>query len=387
MMQGAAMHILGVAVIGCGGISKAHVEGYQALGQECEIRCLCDIYPQKMESLKQQYMLGNVVEVEDYHQLLDRKDIDLVSICLPPSLHCQVSVDFLRAGKHVLCEKPMAPSLAECDIMMKAEIESGKMLSIVSQNRFKTDTMRMKALIEGGKLGKVLLARVNSMWWRGSKYYDLWWRGTYEKEGGGCTLNHAVHQIDILVWLLGMPQSVYSVMSNVAHTNSEVEDLSLSILTYPGMLAQVDAALVDHDEKQEFFFACEKATVGIPWMVKACKQRPNGFLEPNLEQERELNRFVETLPMLEKERHAAQIEDVVQAVLSDRTPCVTSKDGRNAVELISAMYKSATCTHSVILPLESEDPFYTQEGMMRHAVRYYKKQQSVDNLEDAGITL
>lgn len=381
------MQTLGVAIIGCGGIAKAHIEAYQQLSQMCEIRALCDIYPHKMGNLKQLYSLENVFETEDYHQVLNRPDIQLVSICLPPSLHCQVSVDSLKAGKHVLCEKPMAPSLSECDLMIQAEKESGRKLSIVAQNRFKTDAMHMKTLLSEGLLGKVLLARVNSMWWRGSNYYDLWWRGTYEKEGGGCTLNHAVHQIDILLWLLGMPESVYSVMANVAHTNSEVEDLSLSILSYEGMLAQVDAALVDHDEKQEFFFACERASVGIPWMIKACKQRPNGFFDPNPQQEEKLQYYVQGLPILGRERHAGQIENVMRSILEQEDLLVTSQDGRNAVELISAMYKSATLRQNVVLPLQPDDPFYTQEGMLNHAVRYHKKLKSVDNLKDAEITL
>lgn len=381
------MQTLNVAIIGCGGIAKAHIEAYQLLGQGCVIRALCDIYQQKMESLKEHYLLGNVFMTEDYHQLLKDDDIQLVSVCLPPSLHCQVSVDCLLAGKHVLCEKPMAPSLSECDLMMQAEQKSGKLLSIVAQNRFKTDAMRMKTLFEEGKLGKVLLARVNSMWWRGTKYYDLWWRGTYEMEGGGCTLNHAVHQIDILLWLLGMPKSVYSVMANVGHPNSEVEDVSLSLLSYEGMLAQIDTSLVDHDEKQEFFFACEKASVGIPWMLKACKQRPNGFLDPNPEQAETLQSYVQSLPELDTQRHAAQIEDVVHAILQRKAPLVTSQDGRNAIELISAMYKSATFAQNVVLPLQPDDPFYTQEGLQKYAIRYHKKQKSMENLEDAEITL
>ncbi|NLE15295.1 MAG: Gfo/Idh/MocA family oxidoreductase, partial [Spirochaetales bacterium] len=277
------MKKLGVAIIGAGNIAPAHIRGYQNSHELCEIKGLCDIYPEKARKLSNRFGLSDVSIVEDYHSLLDRQDIDLVSLCLPPSQHCQATVDFLSAGKHVIVEKPMAPSLDECDLMIAAQQRSGKVLSVISQNRFRTAPMRVKQLLDEGALGRVLFTRVNSMWWRGSNYYDLWWRGTYEKEGGGCTLNHAVHQIDILQWLIGMPDSVVSVMSNVNHTNSEVEDVSLSILSYPGSVAEVNASLVDHDEKQEFFFAAEKASIGIPWYVKSVKQLPNGFYEPNPE--------------------------------------------------------------------------------------------------------
>jgi predicted dehydrogenase len=379
------MDKLGVAIIGTGNIAPAHIKGYLASQDVCEIRALCDIYPSKAEKLAKR---GNIEDqatiTTDYHELLSRDDIHLVSLCLPPSLHCQVAVDFLYAGKHVIVEKPMASSLSECDRMIEAQRQSGKVLSVISQNRFRTAPMRVKQLLDQGVLGRVLFARVNSMWWRGSAYYDLWWRGTYEKEGGGCTLNHAVHQIDILQWLIGLPDQVVSVMSNVNHTNSEVEDVSLSILSYPSLVAEVNASLVDHDERQEFFLATEKASIGIPWYVKSVKQLPNGFFEPNPETEEKLQAIYESLPSLSLEGHDAQLRNVLEAIADDVPPLITAEEGRKAVELICAMYKSATEHMSVSLPLAKDDPFYTTEGMLKRMVRYHKKLKSVENLEESG---
>jgi predicted dehydrogenase len=383
--RGKPMEKLGVAIIGTGNIAPAHVNGYLASQNLCEIRALCDIYPTKAEKLAKRGNLGEQVTItKAYYELMNREDIHLVSLCLPPSLHCQVAVDFLEAGKHVIVEKPMAPSLAECDRMIEAQKKSGKILSVISQNRFRTAPMRVKQLLDQGALGRVLFARVNSMWWRGSAYYDLWWRGTYEKEGGGCTLNHAVHQIDMLQWLIGVPDQVVSVMNNVNHGNSEVEDVSLSILSYPNMVAEINSCLVDHDEKQEFFLATEKASIGIPWYVKSVKQLPNGFYEPNPETEEELNALYESLPSLMAEGHEAQLENVLQAVIDGTEPLVTGEEGRKAVELICAMYKSSTEHKSVSLPLVKDDPFYTTEGMLERMVRYHKKLRSVENLEDSG---
>ena len=187
------MEKLGIAIIGTGNIAPAHIKGYLHSHALCEIKALCDIYPEKAQKLAQKFALGEGLTItREYQELFSREDIDIVSICLPPSLHCQVTVDFLKAGKHVIVEKPMAPSLAECDQMIEAQKQSGKVLSVISQNRFRTAPMRIKQMLGQGDFGRVLFARVNSMWWRGSNYYDLWWRGTYEKEGGGCTLNHAV---------------------------------------------------------------------------------------------------------------------------------------------------------------------------------------------------
>ncbi len=382
------MKKLGVAIIGTGNIAPAHVKGYLACAARCEIRALCDIYPEKAQRLAEKTQLASDITItKEYHELLERQDIEMVSLCLPPSLHCQVAVDFLHAGKHVIVEKPMAPSLSECDLMLAAQKESGKVLSVISQNRFRTAPMRVKELLDQGVLGKVLFARVNSMWWRGSNYYDLWWRGTYEKEGGGCTLNHAVHQIDILQWLIGVPEQVVTVMSNVNHENSEVEDVSISILKYPNIVAEVNSCLVDHDEKQEFFFATEKASVGIPWYVKSVKQLPNGFFEPNPEEAENLEKRYQALPSLTMEGHDAQIENVLKAIEEGTEPLVTGEEGRKAVQLICAMYKASTEHKTVTLPLSKDDPFYTSEGMLSHMIRYHKKLRSVENLQDTEISL
>ena len=134
----------------------------------------------------------------DYRQAIDRPELELVSICLPPSAHAETAIFALEAGKHVLLEKPMAPSLDECDAILAAAARSGARLSVVSQNRFQTSMFRLKRALDSGLGGEgpprccqfILVARPN--------YYDLWWRGTWEKEGGGCTLNHAVHHVDLL---------------------------------------------------------------------------------------------------------------------------------------------------------------------------------------------
>jgi len=99
----------------------------------------------------------------------------------------------------------MAASLEECDEMIEAARRSDRVVSVVAQNRFRTDMMKLKQVVDSGLAGKILHAQVDSYWWRGQTYYDLWWRGTWEREGGGCTLNHAVHHLDALQWMMGMP--------------------------------------------------------------------------------------------------------------------------------------------------------------------------------------
>ena len=205
-----------IAIIGTGNIANAHMRAFLRQQGRCEVAALCDLVPGKAEQMKAQYGLQADC-YEDYRQLLTRENIDLVDVCAPPFLHAQASIDALRAGKNVVCEKPMAASLEECDAMLKARDESGKMLSVIAQNRFRKPIRDLKLLLDSGLAGKVRSVQVDSFWWRGHSYYDLWWRGTWEKEGGGCTLNHAVHHIDMLCWMMGLPEKVTSLLANVGH--------------------------------------------------------------------------------------------------------------------------------------------------------------------------
>ena len=253
--------MIGVAIIGIGSIAETHIRAFKTFPGRCTVRALCDLYPDKAEMLAAAHGLAAVV-CADYRELLRRTDIDLVSICLPPSAHAEVALAALEAGKHVIVEKPMAASLAECDRMIAAADKAGKLLSVVAQNRYFTPTMRLKRVIESGIAGRVLHSVANSLWWRGQSYYDLWWRGTWAKEGGGCTLNHAVHHIDLLRWMLGTPQEVSAVFTNANHDNSEVEDLSVAILKFPGgALSVITASLVAHGEEQELVFQAERARI------------------------------------------------------------------------------------------------------------------------------
>ncbi|NGZ75110.1 Gfo/Idh/MocA family protein [Saccharibacillus alkalitolerans] len=378
--------MLKVAIIGTGAISGAHIDGYLRFKDRCQIVALCDLYPEKAEAKNQAHGL-NAKIVSDYRQLLD-DEIDLVSICLPPYEHAPVAIDFLEAGSHVLVEKPMASSLEECDRMLEAARRSGRMLSVVAQNRFTNPIMKLKQMLDTGLAGPILHAQVDSFWWRGHCYYDLWWRGTWEKEGGGCTLNHAVHHIDALIWMMGRPERIQAFMSNGAHDNAEVEDLSVALLKYPnGALGQVTSSVVHHGEEQQLIFQGKQARLSAPWKVKASVSRPNGFPETNEVLEKQLQETYEALPDLPHQGHAAQIDDALNAIENGRPPLIDGVSGRATLETITAIYKAAGTGENVVLPLASDDPFYTREGVQANAIRFYEKSGHVENFADQSITV
>ena len=378
--------MLKVAIIGAGAISSAHIEGYLRFPERCRIVAISDLYVDKALGRIEQYGL-DARAVEDYRELL-REEIDLVSICTPPYTHAALAEEFMEAGSHVLVEKPMASSLEECDRMIEAQRRTGKTMSVVAQNRFRTPMMKLKAVLESGLMGKIGHVQVDSFWWRGHCYYDLWWRGTWEKEGGGPTLNHAVHHIDALLWMMGSPAEVQAFMGNVSHDNAEVEDISVAMLRYgSGSLGQVTSSVVHHGEEQQLIFQGEKARVSVPWKVKASNSRPNGFPEPNRELEERLQTLYDGLPEIEHEGHAGQIDNVLTAIETGAPVLIDGESGRRTLEFITAVYASASTGGLVKLPLDPQNKFYTRAGMQENATHFYEKKTSVDNFAPQEITI
>lgn len=375
-----------VAIVGTGNISQAHIGAYLTFPDRCKIVALVDIMPEKAEEKKARYGLDCDV-YDDHLKILDRTDIDLVDVCTPPYVHAQISINAMRAGMNVVCEKPMAASLEECDAVLATAQETGMMFSSIAQNRFRTPVKNLKALLDSGLAGEVKHVQVDSFWWRGHCYYDLWWRGLWSKESGGCTLNHAVHHIDMLGWMMGLPDEVTAVMGNVSHDNAEVEDLSVAIMRYPHALGQVTSSVVHHGEEQQLIFQCEKARISVPYQVYASTSKANGFPERNEALEAEITAYNDALPECKYEGHTGQIEDILTALETGRAPAISGHDGRRTIELITAIYKSGASHTPVKLPIAKDDPCYTAEGMMERMPHFYEKKASLSGLGDESITV
>lgn len=296
-----------VAVIGAGAICSFHIEGYLAFPDRCRIVAVVDIDVAKAQRQIAKYHL-DAVAADDIDAVLTGPGVDLASVCTPPGTHAEIAGRLLQAGIHTLCEKPMAPSLAECDAILAAAQRSAAILSVVAQNRFTTPMAKLKQVLDSGLAGRVLHAQVDSHWWRGPSYYDLWWRGTWQSEGGGCTLNHAVHHIDALQWMVGMPVEIQAMFGNLAHGNAEVEDMSLAVMRFgSGALGQVTSSVVHHGQDQQLVFQTQRAKIAMPWTVYASTQQPNGFPQRDEATERTLTDFYHRLPELAHEGHAGQI--------------------------------------------------------------------------------
>ncbi len=368
--------MIGVGVVGTGNISPLHLRGYLAHPGEARVVALCDIVPERAAARRAQFALDDAAVSAHIDGVLARDDVDLVSIATPPSTHAELAIRALRAGKHVLVEKPMAPSLAECDAMLAAARESGRLLSVVSQNRFRDDLALLKAVVDSGLLGPVASVQVDSAWWRGLAYYDLHWRGTWEVEGGGPTLNHAIHHLDLVAWLLGgPPQSVAALMTNAWHVNAEVEDLSAAVLQYPRALATVVASVVHHGQDQRIVIQGRDAAVTLPWSVRA--EHAGGSGHPDAAGDDALMGRIEALRAaftpLAHHGHTAQIGDVLAAITQGRAPAVTGAHGRRTVEIVTGIYRAAIERRVVDLPLAGDDDWYSGAALLAHAPRFHAK--------------
>ncbi|CAM3839677.1 Gfo/Idh/MocA family protein [Isoptericola cucumis] len=374
--------MLRIGIVGTGGIARAHADAYQRFGQECAVVALCDTAPGRAAALRAERGLDDARVYTDAAEMLRAEDLDLVSVATPPSTHATLAVAALRAGADVLVEKPMAPSLEECDAMIAAARESGRLLSVVAQNRFRDDMATLKEVLDSGLAGPVTHAQVSSAWFRSTAYYDLWWRGTWESEGGGCTLNHAIHHLDLTLWMLGAPRAVTAVLANAAHENAEVEDLSVSVLQYDRALAEVTASVVHHGEQQTIVVQGRRARVSQPWDVEATVTRDNGF--PAESGDAALVAEIEAVAAahrpLEHTGHAGQVGDMLDAVRQRRRPAVDGEDGRRAVELVTAIYAAGIERRTVDLPFGPDDPYYRTGALLERAPRFFAKTASVGEL-------
>ena len=384
--------MINVAIVGTGNIANMHVQGLLEFPERCRIVALCDIYPEKAEAMKEKYKLKDCEIFADHKSMLaSGLRIDVVHVCTPPYVHSSISIDSMDAGCNVLCEKPMAASVEECRKMLDCEKKNGVVLGIIAQNRFRNGVYKLKKLLDSGLAGKVCFAEVESAWWRAHSYYDLWWRGTWEKEGGGPTLNHAVHHIDMLNWMMGRePSGVIAMLSNVMHDNAEVEDISVACVKYgDNSMARILSSVIHHGEEQGITLQCEKAKIAVPFDVKAEVGQANGFPKEggNTALIKEITEYYNSIPDLKYEGHTGEIDNYLSAIETGTRPLITGEDGMRTIELITAIYAAGITKRQVEMPISMDCEFARTGTIVREAPHFYEKKESVENFEEESFTV
>lgn len=221
---------LRVAVIGCGLVHHAHGQAIME-NAGAELAAVCDIDGEKAALSAETY---NAVAYTDYREMLDREDLDIVHITTPHYLHGQMSIDCMKKGLHVICEKPAAIHTEDALRMKTVSLETGRSIGICFQNRFNTTSRKMKEIIDSGKFGKVTGTNARVVWSKDGEYYKSGkWRGKWATEGGGVLINQAIHTLDLQLWIVGMPVKLKgTAFTSVLEDCIEVEDTSVAVMGY-----------------------------------------------------------------------------------------------------------------------------------------------------------
>ena len=351
----------GVAIIGCGIISDSHIQAYEANNDRCEIKAVCDLIPEKASQLASS-INKEVMVYTDIQELLRREDIDIISICTPPFAHVNVAIAALKAGKHVLCEKPLAASLEECDEIIEAAKKYKRKLAVCFQYRFRKDFNQIKHLINSKSLDKLTFGQLNGLYWRGDSYYDVDWRGRWKTECGGVTINHEIHMLDIFLWLMGEVDSVSAEIDTISH-NIEVEDVSMAVIRFAnGAIGQVNGTVSSAITDVTMNISGIRKGVSIPLKFHAVKENENGFPVVDHEGVTELKKKANEICTGTND-HTGPVNDLLKAIINDEEPFVNGEEGRRVVEVITAIYKSGSTGQRVQLPINKSDPWYTTVGL------------------------
>jgi len=278
----------------------------------------------------------------DYRDVLARADVDVVTICTPHDLHAPMAIDAAQAHKHILVEKPMALNPAECDAMIAACERAGVTLAAVFQMRFDPLARKLKTLIDDGELGRLIWTTTNALWYRTNEYYRSGaWRGTWTHEGGGVLINQAIHTIDLMLYLTGMPTRVTAQTRTLNH-QIQVEDGALAILEYAdnrlGLIQETVAAYPGYPERLEIVGTrgsaiYHRGQARLEWHI--AEPREDGA------EQAEVSSGASAPMDINASGHTAQYQDFVAAIREHRAPSVDGREGRKSVAVVEAIYRSA----------------------------------------------
>jgi predicted dehydrogenase len=347
-----------IAIAGTGSIARIHATALAQLGDDAAIVAATDVDAGRLAAFCDSH--GIAAHYDSLDGLLADCRPDLVHVCTPPGSHAGLAVACLRAGSSVLVEKPPALSLAELHAMAAAEGEAGPFLATVFQHRFGSGARRLRQMICDGVLGRPLVAVCHTLWYRDQAYFDEPWRGRWDTEGGGPTMGHGIHQMDLLVYLLGDWTQVQSITRRQAR-RTDTEDLSLAHVTFAsGAVASVVNSVLSPREESYLRFDFERATVELTHVYGYRDE--NWTITPAPGYEAEVMQAFEAGEHGVASGHAAQFAAVLAALRGGSAPPVTSADALRTMQLVAGIYASAA-TDGPVGPadLGPEAPFY--QGM------------------------
>lgn len=348
---------VGYAVVGLG-IGKAHADAAAAC-ERANLVAVCDLVQEKMDKIVEKY--PGTKTYTDFDELLRDPEVEVVSICLPSAMHAEFAARAMRAGKHVLVEKPVDITPEAARLIEEVRQETGMKAGVVHQNRNNVDMLPLKRAIEMGHLGKVFLGTFAVKWYRKQNYYEgeQAWHGTWDMDGGGSLMNQSVHTVDLMQWLMGDVASVTSQMDVYDH-DIETEDTTASLIrfksgavatfvsttcAYPGISTEISVYGTNGSVEAD-------QDVLKTWKIKEFSDEFAEALgldatDEEEEEEEMLARYGGGNPAYQAEHpdtlvgHRSVVEDMVNAVLEDRDPQILPPEAMKSVRIVTAVYESA----------------------------------------------
>ncbi|MDG2104722.1 MAG: Gfo/Idh/MocA family oxidoreductase [Pirellulaceae bacterium] len=332
-------------IIGCGMISEFHAKALQDL-EQAE---LVGAASRAKSSAADFAETHGIRAFQSIDELIESNEIDAVSICSPSGAHLEAALKAAAAGKHVVIEKPLEITLERCDQIIEACASAGVVLSTIFQSRFHESCQVLKQAVDEGRFGTLTLANAYVKWFRTQDYYDSGaWRGTWELDGGGALMNQAIHNVDLLQWMMGPLQEISAFTSTLSHERIEVEDTAVATVRFangalgtieattsawPGSLKRLEiygstgsAILEDANILKWEFEDSDAADKEILARFAARNTTEGGASDPSA---------------IDYSGHRAQFADVIEAIQQKRRPLIDGEEARKSVQIIRAIYDSA----------------------------------------------
>ncbi len=344
-----------VAVVGCG-IGRSHiVEAYAADPARWRILAICDLDQARLDAVADEFAVPR--RTRAFADLLAMDDLDVIDVCTPPATHKDLVIQALQAGKHVVCEKPLVGSLKDTDDVIAVEKESRGLLMPIFQYRWGDGVQKAKRIIDAGIAGKPYLGTVETLWKRTADYYDVPWRGKWATELGGALMTHAIHQHDMMTFLMGDVSALFARVATRVNA-IEVEDcVSASWLMANGALVSASVTLGSQDEISRLRLAFQNVTFESGGGCYSPGDDPWVILPAN---DDVAARIAEVLKDYEPvgRRFGGQMRAFHDALCGRGPLPVTSADARRSLELATAFYTSAETGLDVRLPIGADHPRY-----------------------------
>lgn len=343
------------ALIGCGRIAVNHVKAVVA--NDLEFVAMCDIDSSKFDIMLDKADCGNFPETKrynDYQVMLDENpDIELVAIATESGSHAKIALDCIDKGKNLIIEKPIAMSIADADEIIDRAKEKNVKVSACHQNRFNVAIQKTREALEQGRFGKMSHGAIHVRWNRNKAYYEqASWRGTWA-EDGGCLMNQCIHGIDLLRWMMGdKPVQVFAQTRQRFHDYLEAEDVGVAVVTFVdgsiGLIEGTTNVFPKNLEETLYLF-------GESGTVKVGGTSTNNIdvwdFADEAQSDLENKGLKEQTSNVYGNGHALLYADVINAIATDRKPYVDAVAGRNALEIVLAIYKSQKTGMPADLPL------------------------------------